>query len=158
MVVTFIYFKLCFAGLLAGMSRADRVSTGIQPAAGSASRQHQRTKMCGQWCRPVLHSNGCERYQHLNPLIAMVGNGPRLQQKGVKVVTGVKASMAGISSQSCWCPCVPGWNQVSFFSVILETRSAFDLTKRETPTTAAADECGFQLKLHFLSEYVFLIF
>lgn len=115
MVVTFIYFKLCFAGLLAGMSRADRVSTGVQPAAGSAPQQHQRTKMCGQWCRPVLHPNGCERYQHLNPLIAMVGNGPRLQQKGVKVVTGLKASMAGISSQSCWCPCVPGWNQVSFF-------------------------------------------
>lgn len=114
-VVTFIYFKLCFAGLLAGMSRADRVSIGVQPAAGSAPQQHQRTKMCGQWCRSVLHPNGCERYQHLNPLMVMVGNGPRLQQKGVKVVTGVKASIAGISSQSSWCPCVPGWNQVSFF-------------------------------------------
>lgn len=35
-------------------------------------------------------------------------------KNGVKVVTG-------ISSKSCWCPCVPRWNQVHFCSVILET-------------------------------------
>lgn len=40
----------------------------------------------------------------------------------------------------------------------LETTLAFELTKRETPTTAAVDECRFQVKLQFLSEYFPIFF
>lgn len=110
-VVCHMYSSLtvCFTGLLAGLPRADRVSPGVQFAAGSAPQQHHRTKMCVRWCRPVLHPNGCERYQHLKQLTAAGCHGP--SKKGLKVVSGVRASTAGTSSKCCWCQCAPRWKQ-----------------------------------------------
>lgn len=93
--VTGVHLKPCvLAGLLAGMSGADRGSAGVQLAAGSAPRRHRAAKVRGRRRGPVLHPNRCEGCQHLNLLMAMVGNGPRLQRKGAKVATG-------ISSESC---------------------------------------------------------
>lgn len=53
------------AGLLAGMSGADRVSAGVQPAAGSAAQRHNRNQTRGRGRGPVLHPDRRQRHQHL---------------------------------------------------------------------------------------------
>lgn len=53
------------AGLLAVMSGADRVSAGVQPAAGSAAQRRHRNQTRGRGRGPVLHPDRRQRHQHL---------------------------------------------------------------------------------------------
>lgn len=54
-----------FPGLLEGLSGADRVSAGAEPAAGSAAQRHHGTQARGRGGGPVMHSHRREGRKHL---------------------------------------------------------------------------------------------
>lgn len=100
-----IHPKLCVFRRTACGPVKSRSSLSWSPACGrlraTAAAQNQNVRLLMQTCPAPQRM--------WETLTSETADKPRCvtdpQQKGVKVVTGVKASTAGTSSKGCWCQC-----------------------------------------------------